>query len=80
MQKTIWDAFVNLPPEAQRQVQDFIAFLQLRYAQKRPRKTSKRAKLANEEFIGMWRDRKDLQESSQWVRNTRKREWMKSRA
>ena len=80
MQKTLWDDFVNLPPEAQRQVQDFIAFLQFRYAQKPSRKTLRRTKLANEGFIGMWRDRKDLQDSSRWVRNARKREWVKSLA
>ncbi len=79
MQKTVWDDFVNLPPEAQRQVQDFIAFLQFRYAQKPLRKTLRRTKLANEQFIGIWRDRKDLQDSSRWVRNTRQREWGKSR-
>jgi hypothetical protein len=80
MQKTLWDDFVNLPPEAQEQVRDFIAFLRSRYSQKPSRKSLRSPKLAKEKFIGIWRDRKDLQDSTLWVRNTRKREWVKSLA
>ena len=73
-QKTVWQDFVKLPPEAQRQVMDFIAFLQARYVSPRPRKNAKPTKLASEAFIGMWRNRDDLQDSSAWVRNARERE------
>ncbi len=59
-QKTVWQDFLNLPPEAQRQVMDFIAFLQARYAPPRSRKNIRPTKLANEAFIGMWRNRDDL--------------------
>jgi len=38
---------------------------------------SKRTKLASEPFVGMWRNRKDLQDSRAWVRGVREREWMK---
>lgn len=31
-QKSIWQQLLSLPPEAQKQAADFIAFLQLRYA------------------------------------------------
>ncbi len=31
--------------------------------------------LFDEPFIGMWRDREDMRESSEWVRNLRKRGW-----
>lgn len=27
-------------------------------------------------FIGLWKDREDMQDSSQWVRTTRQREWL----
>jgi len=79
-QRTAWQYFTKLPPEAQRQVMDFIAFLQTRYAPTRPRKTGKPTKLANEAFIGMWRDREDLKDSTAWVRNVRQREWVRRRA
>src|SRR3990172_9807124 len=61
-QKVAWQDFVNLPPEAQQQVIDFIAFLQQRYASSRARKASRPSKLAKEPFVGMWRDREDLQD------------------
>ena len=77
-QKTAWQRFSDLPPEAQQQVLDFIAFLQMRYAPARPRKTVKPPKLAKEAFIGMCQKRADLQDSTKWVRNLREREWGRS--
>jgi len=29
----------------------------------------------NDHFIGMWRDREDMEDASKWVRNLRRREW-----
>ena len=79
-QRRTWEDITELPPEAQRQVMDFIAFLQVRYSSARPRRTAKLAKLANEAFIGMWRNREDLKESTAWIRDVRKREWVRGRA
>jgi hypothetical protein len=31
--------------------------------------------LENEPFVGMWQDREDLADSSQWVRQLRQGEW-----
>ena len=66
--------FDSLPPEAQRQVADFIAFLLSRY---RPSQSTENSEVspAADTFIGMWRDRADLQDSSAWVRSIRKSEW-----
>lgn len=79
-QKTVREGFSNLPPEAQQQVVDFIAFLQTRYAAAAPRsrKPLKPAPLKQEDFIGMWRQRGDLQDSTTWVRKARASEWGKS--
>lgn len=73
-QKTVWRQFSQLPPEAQKQVIDFIAFLQARSVPSRSRRTTKSTRLAKEAFVGMWRNRADLQDSTQWVRNLRERE------
>ena len=78
-QEDLWRQLTTLPPEAQQQVIDFIAFLHTRYASTHASKTAKRTGLVSEPFIGMWRDRKDLQDSSAWVRNIREREWVKRR-
>jgi hypothetical protein len=78
-QEEIWQQLSTLPPEAQQQVLDFIAFLHTRYASSHRRKTAKRTTLASEPFIGMWSDRQDLQDSSAWVRSIREREWVNRR-
>jgi hypothetical protein len=77
-QKVVWEGFSTLPPEAQQQVVDFIAFLQTRYAAPRSRKPLKPTPLKQEDFIGIWRRRDDLQDSTAWVRKTRSAEWGKS--
>ena len=65
----------TLPPEAQQQVFDFIEFLKFRYKRIRPGKKSARNKIANDPFIGIWEDREDMQDSTEWVRSTRESEW-----
>lgn len=70
--------FAALPSEAQRQVSDFIAFLRTRSKRTRSSKKSKQTKLADEAFIGIWRDRLDMQDSSSWVRSLRESEWVRS--
>ncbi|RMF90342.1 MAG: DUF2281 domain-containing protein [Nitrospinota bacterium] len=56
-------------------VADFIAFLRLRYVQEPSEDASTLPPLRDEPFIGMWRDRPDMANSSAWVRNVRTREW-----
>jgi hypothetical protein len=64
----------SLPPEAQRQLEDFISFLRERYKNSHP-KTAPASDLESEAFVGMWRDREDMRDSSAWVRNLRKSHW-----
>ncbi len=72
-QNDVLERFRTLPPEAQKQVLDFITLLETRY---RPeQKEAPRVRLSEEAFIGIWRDREDLRASSEWVRNVRKKEW-----
>jgi hypothetical protein len=74
-QNKVWDEFTALPPELQRQAADFILFLRTRQPAGRPGKASKRAKLGNEPFIGMWQDHQELSDSTGWVRKLRRRDW-----
>ena len=62
----------SLPPEAQQQVLDLITLLKTRCRTARRQKT---CRLVDEPFIGMWRDRDDMQDSAAWVRRLRRREW-----
>jgi hypothetical protein len=74
--QNILNDFDKLPPEAQKQVIDFIAFLQTRYQSISDLKKNKpKAKFTEEAFIGIWRNREDMQDSSAWVRRIRASEW-----
>lgn len=64
----------SLPPEAQRQVIDFVAFLKTRYLTWQMVR-HEQTMLVDEPFIGMWRNREDMQDSTAWVRNLRQCEW-----
>ena len=66
----------SLPLEAQRQIEDFISFLRERY-KGAPPKTAPTSDLETEPFVGMWRDREDMQDSSAWVRKLRETHWGK---
>jgi len=75
-QEKVCRELAALPPEAQQEVLDFIEFIGRRYKQVPSRAKHRKAKLAEEPFVGMWRDRTDMTDSSDWVRGVRKREWM----
>jgi len=62
-----------LPPAAQQQVADFVAFLRMHY--RSPQEKPKELALEDEPFVGMWRDRQDMQDSNAWVRDRRRQEW-----
>jgi Protein of unknown function (DUF2281) len=64
----------SLPPEAQRQIEDFISFLREHYGNLQA-KTAPRSDLESEAFVGMWRDREDNRNSSAWVHNVRQSHW-----
>ncbi|MEW5767403.1 MAG: DUF2281 domain-containing protein [bacterium] len=65
----------SLPIEAQKQVVDFIALLKTRYSKGKVIPKTKRVILSDEPFIGMWRGREDMRDSTAWVRSLRRREW-----
>ena len=64
-----------LPAEAQRQLADFAEFLRQKYKGAESVEKPRSINLKDEPFIGMWRDREDLADSSQAVRELRKSEW-----
>ena len=71
----ILNDFSALPQDAQQQVIDFIAFLQTRYKSANTERKTIRKKIAEEAFVGMWKNRVDMGNSSAWVRNIRQTEW-----
>ncbi|HIK32720.1 MAG TPA: hypothetical protein IGS17_04475 [Oscillatoriales cyanobacterium M59_W2019_021] len=74
-QQKFIESFLSLPSEAQHQVLNFIAVLQQRYELTEPKNRSRSKQLLSYEFMGMWRDRQDLADSTSWVRHLRESEW-----
>ena len=68
----------SLPPEARQEIIDFMAFLKTRYATPET-KGRRHTKLRDEPFVGMWRTRKDMRDSTAWVRSVRERQWERER-
>jgi hypothetical protein len=65
----------QLPPEAQREAADFVDFLSKKYLQKD--NSSSEQSILDSPFRGMWKDREDMKDSTQWVRNIRKSRFAK---
>jgi hypothetical protein len=74
-QEQVWREFKTLPPSAQQQVLDFMAFLRVRYTQRSEQEVTSMKDLHQESFIGIWRDREDMMDSDSWLRTIRVREW-----
>lgn len=72
-QKLLQD-IASLPLPAQQEAIDFIDFLKQRYSKYAVPK-SKLSAIENEPFIGMWKNRSDMADSTAWVRNLRQKEW-----
>lgn len=67
--------FTELPPEGKRVVTDLIAFLRNRYQGAKETPASNATDIASDNIVGMWSDREEMADSTQWVRKTRKGEW-----
>lgn len=65
----------SLPPEGQHLVESFVASLRQRYLRSQPATQTTSGDIQSESFIGMWRDRDEMKDSSGWVRKLRESEW-----
>ena len=74
----VWREFAALSEKDQRKVVDFIVSLRKEddTTNSADEKPSKR--LEEESFVGIWERREDMQDSGGWLRELRKREWMRS--
>lgn len=68
-------AISSLPPEGQRLVERFIASLRVKYTRPLQAIQPVIGDLANDRFIGIWRDRNEMRDSNAWVRSVRNSEW-----
>lgn len=66
----------KLPSEAQQEAADFVELLSKKYLQKSKKAESvKKKSILENSFRGIWKDREDLQDSTEWVRKLRKSRW-----
>ena len=70
----VWLEFSTLPRDAQYQVMEFMLFLHSRYSPEKSR-TMEKPHLSAEPFVGMWKDREEMQDSRAYVRELRQKEW-----
>ena len=64
-----------LPLEAQRHLADFILTLREHYQSSPAANPVATSPSTTEEFVGMWRDRDDMQDSTAWIRTIRQSHW-----
>ncbi|MFN8486953.1 MAG: hypothetical protein U0350_05120 [Caldilineaceae bacterium] len=82
-QETLWQAYNKLPRDAKQIVDELITFLTVRYpsvqVKSRKRSPVKKRELTEEPFIGIWKDREELTDSTSWLRSIRENEWTRER-
>lgn len=72
--KDLIEQIKKLPPEAQQEAVDFVNFLSNKYLHQD--ESSSQTSVLDSPFRGMWKDRDDLKDSTQWVRKIRKNRFL----
>jgi hypothetical protein len=72
--KSVLDKYYQLPPDAKKEANDFVQFLYNQYV-KSTSQTKADKPLSEYDFVGMWKDRDDMKDSTAWVREQRKGQW-----
>lgn len=67
--------YESLSASARRQVDALVTSLAEGNARKPVRARKPTPTIANEPFVGMWSDRRDMADSAEWVRSLRRRQW-----
>ena len=71
--ETLWQRLSVLPEQAQQEVADLIAELEKQHSDSSEKLFAD--SLWDEPFVGLWKDRDDLSDSTAWVRRLREQEW-----
>lgn len=74
-QTRIFQDFDALPAEAQELVSALVAFLGREQQRSKSSRRKNAINLTDEKFIGLWKDRGDMQDGSAYMRTLRKNEW-----
>jgi len=74
-QTQILHDFDALPAEAQEVVAALVALLGREHRRSKSSRRKSATNMADEKFIGIWKERDDMQDSSAYIRTLRKNEW-----
>lgn len=74
-EKELLKQIQELPSVAQQEAADFVEFLYDRYVGRNKVEKKTRKPISESSFRGIWKDREDMKDSEQWVRNIRKSRW-----
>lgn len=66
----------SLSKNDKRKVFDFIEFLNSRKKRAKISQQKKITELENEQFVGIWENRTDMQDSTRWVKKIRQTDWV----
>lgn len=64
-------------PDMQREIFDFIEFIENKYKLKLP-VPKKKTSLREEPFVGMWKNRKEMENSVEYVKNLRRKQSLRN--
>lgn len=67
--------FNALPKDAQKIVVELVTLLGKKEQRPKSLRKSATTSLVNEKFIGLWKERDDMQDSNAYIRNLRRSEW-----
>lgn len=73
--KMILSQLDALPNEGLKEVAAFIAFIKNRYQPPDIKKRKRKVPIEKESFVGMWKNRQDMQDSVSFVKSMRENEW-----
>ena len=78
-----WKQFSALPPTSKKLVEELVSALGAGVDESASTSLAtltkpRSKKLSSQPFVGMWRDREEMTDSTAWVRHQRQQEWSRS--
>jgi hypothetical protein len=67
--------YKKLPPEARQEAADFVTFLTEKYIFQEEKRSATKKSILDSSFRGIWKNRGDMKDSTEWVRKVRKSRW-----
>lgn len=73
--EAVRDDYAALPEDARRLAADFLALLRRAVPAPPKRRPERRVPFREDPAFGMWKDRSEMEDSTEYIRQLRRREW-----